>query len=173
MDCPICFEAINPPATGITTMSCNHSFHYKCLSTWFINQPDELQSCPCCRREAGPLERQPFETEIKRDEDTETLAASELDDSETERLTPIPPSPPPSNSTITVTWFRQPNGVWRRQVIERPVDVTEEPPLPPVPFSRPDADAVINTSRLTLLCETALQQPPLLRRSNAVRYESS
>ena len=53
MDCPICFESITP-STGNVTTSCGHSYHFSCLSDWYVTQ--EKKSCPCCRRPPSPKE---------------------------------------------------------------------------------------------------------------------
>ena len=58
-DCSICFNAINA-ATGRSTMSCGHEFHMRCLARWFTNS----ESCPLCRKIAGPLERNATDPEI-------------------------------------------------------------------------------------------------------------
>lgn len=52
--CPICHEAITKE-TGITTMSCSHSFHLKCIGTWILKST----SCPCCRSEISEHEKLP------------------------------------------------------------------------------------------------------------------
>lgn len=59
MDCPICFETITTE-TGQVTTSCGHSFHFKCLNTWYwqqSRQEDTKESCPCCRKEPCDFER--------------------------------------------------------------------------------------------------------------------
>lgn len=59
MDCPICFETITKE-TGQVTTSCGHSFHFKCLNTWYWQQTqseESKESCPCCRKEPGEYER--------------------------------------------------------------------------------------------------------------------
>ena len=54
MDCSICFETITKQ-TGIVTLSCEHSYHYRCIDNWFGQQiwNDNPQSCPCCRNEGA------------------------------------------------------------------------------------------------------------------------
>jgi hypothetical protein len=59
MDCPICFETITKE-TGQVTTSCGHSFHFKCLNTWYWRQTQNeegQESCPCCRKMPGEFER--------------------------------------------------------------------------------------------------------------------
>lgn len=52
--CPICHDEIDVAKTGRVEMSCNHSFHFKCLSSWFSK--DQSEPCPMCRKEASELE---------------------------------------------------------------------------------------------------------------------
>lgn len=59
MDCPICYETISKE-TGEVTTSCGHTFHFKCLNTWYWQQTQQeegRESCPCCRKEPGEFER--------------------------------------------------------------------------------------------------------------------
>jgi len=51
MDCPICYDELG---VARATMSCNHSFHFRCLSNWFVTQ--DKGSCPMCRKSAHELE---------------------------------------------------------------------------------------------------------------------
>ena len=44
MDCSICYEDITP-ATGHSTLSCNHTFHIGCMARWI----SESSTCPMCR----------------------------------------------------------------------------------------------------------------------------
>lgn len=53
MECPICYEAITAE-TGVVTTSCNHSYHFSCISGWYIKQ--EKGTCPCCRKEMSEKE---------------------------------------------------------------------------------------------------------------------
>lgn len=55
-ECPICYESITA-TSGITTLSCSHSFHYGCISGWFLNQ--DVGTCPCCRKEMTTTEDLP------------------------------------------------------------------------------------------------------------------
>ena len=78
-------EAINKQ-TGVTTLSCEHSFHFRCIDDWFYKQLSDghRQSCPCCRGEGGELDRCAFE-EVEDDddetyEDAESQTASVDDD---------------------------------------------------------------------------------------------
>ena len=54
MDCALCHNAITA-ATGKLELSCSHTFHIRCLTTWFKEQSEHYldQSCPCCRRKAN------------------------------------------------------------------------------------------------------------------------
>lgn len=76
MECPICYEAITA-ATGQTTMGCKHSFHFACIANWFYSQNENglLESCPCCRHEALPIECLPKEDDSSESEssDSESL----------------------------------------------------------------------------------------------------
>lgn len=59
MECPICYDTITKE-TGQVTTSCGHSFHFKCLNTWYWQQSKEeegRESCPCCRKEPGEFEK--------------------------------------------------------------------------------------------------------------------
>lgn len=58
MDCPICYDAIGVQ-TGIVTTSCGHSFHFSCLSKWYLQQ--DTGTCPSCRKEVLPIEDLPIE----------------------------------------------------------------------------------------------------------------
>lgn len=62
MDCPVCYESITTE-TGQVTTSCGHTFHFKCLNSWYytqINSESGQESCPCCRKEPGEFERAPL-----------------------------------------------------------------------------------------------------------------
>ena len=59
-ECPICYENINA-TTGQTTLSCSHSFHFGCISGWFLKQ--EVGTCPCCRKEMAAIEDLPRDDE--------------------------------------------------------------------------------------------------------------
>lgn len=60
MNCAICYDAITA-STGKIELSCSHSFHINCLSTWFSTQNTHLftQTCPCCRHEMNKNEAMP------------------------------------------------------------------------------------------------------------------
>lgn len=51
--CSICCEGLEA-GKGRVEMSCGHSHHFKCLTSWFINQPKS--SCPLCRAFATEME---------------------------------------------------------------------------------------------------------------------
>ena len=57
MDCAICYEAITA-ATGKVELSCSHSFHINCLTSWFVtlNVTQRTQVCPYCRHESNKHE---------------------------------------------------------------------------------------------------------------------
>lgn len=68
--CAICLGEIDVATTGCTTTSCQHTFHFFCLSSWFIATRDP-SSCPCCRKLMGPMEDVPLADEDDEDEDAE------------------------------------------------------------------------------------------------------
>lgn len=69
MECPICYEAITAD-TGIVTTSCKHSYHFSCISGWYINQ--EKGTCPCCRKEMSEKEDFPVHEEAESDSESES-----------------------------------------------------------------------------------------------------
>jgi len=71
MECPICYEAITAE-TGSVTTSCQHSYHFACISGWFIKQ--EKGSCPCCRKEMNEKEDFP---DVPAEEDSDSEYESE------------------------------------------------------------------------------------------------
>ena len=62
MECSICYDQIQTQVTGKVELSCSHSFHFSCLTTWFSTQATNqlTQSCPCCRHESNPHETMPI-----------------------------------------------------------------------------------------------------------------
>jgi hypothetical protein len=75
MECPICYEAITEE-TGVVTTSCKHSYHFTCISGWFIKQ--EKGSCPCCRKEMNEKEDFPaVPADADADEEAESESESE------------------------------------------------------------------------------------------------
>lgn len=64
--CAICCDDIIVKNTGCTTLSCEHTFHYSCITSWFLKTEAE-SSCPSCRKLMGPMEDVPHEE----DEDEE------------------------------------------------------------------------------------------------------
>lgn len=84
MDCAICYDAITA-ATGKVELSCSHSFHFSCLTSWFNTQSgnDLGQSCPCCRHESNEHEKMPTSaTNVVTDDDDD-----DDDDSASEEMT--------------------------------------------------------------------------------------
>ncbi|KAF2212982.1 hypothetical protein CERZMDRAFT_83917 [Cercospora zeae-maydis SCOH1-5] len=52
--CPICFEAV-PLGELLARLPCGHSFHHKCISSWY----ERKSTCPSCRaRYSAPAEEQ-------------------------------------------------------------------------------------------------------------------
>jgi hypothetical protein len=58
---------IDLKTTGEVKLSCSHSFHFSCISTWFSKQ--EKGSCPCCRKEMGDKEDFAANAPIGEDDD--------------------------------------------------------------------------------------------------------
>ena len=78
MDCPICYSAITTE-TGVVTTSCGHSYHFACISKWFMGQDNG--TCPCCRKEMGETEDFPQAPE---DEESDSEYESEEEEDEDE-----------------------------------------------------------------------------------------
>ena len=51
-ECPICYEEITKDS-DITTLSCSHSFHLKCIAVWIMKS----ETCPCCRTDVSDHEK--------------------------------------------------------------------------------------------------------------------
>lgn len=51
-ECPICYEAITKES-GVTTLSCSHSYHLKCIAVWILKS----ETCPCCRKAVSEHEK--------------------------------------------------------------------------------------------------------------------
>jgi len=85
-ECSICLSEIT---AGKYSMACQHSYHYRCITNWFLEQTDNEQkeSCPYCRREASEDEALPRIDELSVDdesEDSESYDESEESESESE-----------------------------------------------------------------------------------------
>jgi hypothetical protein len=75
MECSICYNEITS-ATGKVELSCEHSFHFSCLTKWFDHQKVQggHENCPMCRHEANEFEKMPdapLADEDSEDEDDE------------------------------------------------------------------------------------------------------
>jgi hypothetical protein len=81
MDCPICYSAITTE-TGVVTTSCGHSYHFACISKWFMGQDNG--TCPCCRKEMGETEDFPQAPEDEDDSEYESDDEDEDEDEEEE-----------------------------------------------------------------------------------------
>jgi hypothetical protein len=82
MDCPVCYETITKE-TGQVTTSCGHTFHFKCLNTWYYHQISNegvQETCPCCRKEPGEFERASVVTATEEDAESETISEPSLPD---------------------------------------------------------------------------------------------
>jgi BRCA1-associated protein len=51
-NCPVCLERMDATVSGVLTLTCNHSFHCKCLSRW------KDSSCPVCRYASGIVDEE-------------------------------------------------------------------------------------------------------------------
>lgn len=80
MDCSICYEAINAASGKVEMAGCTHSFHFRCISSWFMRQ-EGPESCPCCRHEPDELGCLP---PVPEDEDEEEEDEVEEEDEEDE-----------------------------------------------------------------------------------------
>jgi hypothetical protein len=71
--------------TGSTTLSCEHSFHFRCIVNWFDKQIiDSLKAtCPCCRGAGGEMDRFEIMEELEEDEDEDDDDESYDEESET------------------------------------------------------------------------------------------
>ena len=83
MDCSICMDEINKQ-TGIVTLSCEHSFHFRCIDSWFTKQIwDDLdQTCPCCRNGGGEMDRCEVQAVEEDEEDDDESYEDEGDEEE-------------------------------------------------------------------------------------------
>ena len=54
--CAICYCDIIAETTGITTLSCSHSFHLGCIAPWITKS----ETCPCCRSQVTEFEKIPL-----------------------------------------------------------------------------------------------------------------
>lgn len=64
-------EAISKQ-TGSATLSCEHTFHFRCIDSWFGKQimEDLPQTCPCCRGQGTDMDRcEIFEIEDDEEDD--------------------------------------------------------------------------------------------------------
>jgi hypothetical protein len=101
MECSICLEAVTKQ-TGSVILSCEHSFHFRCIDNWFSKQiyDDLEQTCPCCRSKGTDLDRcevieedeEEYDDETYADEESETASdlpdEDEMGDARWERLGP-------------------------------------------------------------------------------------
>lgn len=74
-ECPICYEDVTD-STGSVKLSCAHTFHLSCITSWFSKQ--EHGSCPCCRKQMGEKE----DTARIAEDDTLSYVSDETDASE-------------------------------------------------------------------------------------------
>lgn len=116
MDCPICYDAIGPQ-TGIVTTSCGHSFHFSCLSKWYMQH--DRGTCPSCRKEVLPIEDLPIETIDDIEDGLEVELSVEGDEQQEE-----PDDDPPLTSPYAtrVSWLKY-DGTWT-ETIDNPEEVS-------------------------------------------------
>jgi hypothetical protein len=83
-ECSICLDDINA-ATGCTTLSCGHTFHFACVARWFVSQSGN-SSCSLCRKEVSKTEDLPYdeEDEGENEEDDEDEEDEEDDEDDDE-----------------------------------------------------------------------------------------
>jgi hypothetical protein len=81
-ECSICYDVIDLKTTGEVKLSCSHSFHFSCISSWFSNQ--EKGSCPCCRKEMSDKEDFAANAPVGEDEEDEDEDEDEDDEDEEE-----------------------------------------------------------------------------------------
>ena len=114
MNCSICFDDITK-ATGSTTLSCDHVFHFRCIDKWLTKQIfDGLdQTCPCCRGAGGEFDRlsvisagEEEEEAEDEDEDDETYVDEEAEDDADSILDEIP------QDMDDLIWERAGEGRW-------------------------------------------------------------
>ena len=114
MECPICYDAITKES-GITTLSCEHSFHLSCIATWIIKN----ETCPCCRKEVGEYEGIQHLVQnntVIYDDDTDIDLDSMMNNMIQSAL----------NYDVPVArWIRLPSGIWAS---DTPLPVLQPPP---------------------------------------------
>ena len=125
MDRSICFEAITKQ-TGSVTLSCEHNFHFRCITEWFQKQVlDNLQqTCPCCRSGGTDLDRCASDSEPEDEEEFVYEGDDEEEDDEeyaTERESFIDLAEQLENGYLCLE--RLPSGEW---VITNKLDVAYE-----------------------------------------------
>ena len=130
MECPICYDAITKES-GITTLSCEHSFHLSCIATWII----KCETCPCCRKEVGQYEDikhlVPTSNTVMYDDESDTI---DLDSMMNNMIQSALDSEVP-----VARWIRMPSGNW---VPDIPVPILQLPPqIERLAYSYLNADA--------------------------------
>ena len=84
MDCSICYAEITA-ATGKVELSCSHSYHFSCLTSWFDKQlcQGSNETCPLCRHAANDFEKMPV-CECDNEEEDEDEEDEEDEEGEVE-----------------------------------------------------------------------------------------
>lgn len=84
-ECSICYDAIDLKTTGEVKLSCSHSFHFSCISSWFFKQ--DKGTCPCCRKEMGEKEDLVIAPPVKEQEVSEESQEETISINKTELMT--------------------------------------------------------------------------------------
>jgi hypothetical protein len=118
MECPICFTDVDRATTGEVHLVCGHTFHFRCLASWFISQIGD-STCPCCRNKASHYEDLPTNQEVGlSDSESEGSSASEEQEEQEQEAEeehqeePLAPSHRIPNQ-ITVSWVLDRDGQLR------------------------------------------------------------
>jgi hypothetical protein len=85
MECSICYNEITS-ATGKVELSCEHPFHFSCLTKWFDQQKAQgaHENCPLCRHASNEFEKMPDAPLDDEDEEESDDEDEESDDEEEE-----------------------------------------------------------------------------------------
>ena len=111
MNCSICFEDITK-ATGSTTLSCEHAFHFRCIDKWLTKQICDgiAQTCPCCRGAGGEFDRLSVVTDEDLEERDDSTYIPGVDDVESQDADSVLDEIP--NDVSELLWERVGEGRW-------------------------------------------------------------
>jgi hypothetical protein len=62
--CSICYDPIKED-DEISTLSCNHRYHYQCIYLIYKSMPPNKRQCPYCRADGGYLKLLPGKKPLK------------------------------------------------------------------------------------------------------------